>query len=264
MKFTLRTAAAFLLAVSAIFQTLVYAADNSQNQDYYRIKSKTMSLTEADSGKEVSLERPALIAPVSTIHKDAAAATAIVNTGIAAWNVVNDGAPSGSASSSYASAIPPDWVFQWSSVDGWKGPKEVVYTYTVTNLYNVDVIKVKYVVSFYYGGTENGSIPGKVKGKYITNFTVKALEMNVIWGWHFNLDVRMSNPMNIGTKLNPVAFLQSDLNWTISTPFATESGIRSCTVDGNGNYKDLTEEEQTLTKGIQTPTKSEAPSVSWN
>ena len=194
MKTNLIRAAAVLLAVSPVFQLPAFAGSAS---DYYGIKSESVSVTEAGSGKEVILERPQ---GLPRTGKQVATATALINTGIAAWNVVSGGAPSGAASAAYASALPPSIYLNWSSVAGWQGPKEYIYSYTVTNLYNIDVIKVKYKISFFYGateGTENRPA-GAVTGKYLTNFTVKAVSVDVKWGWHFNLDAVMSNPMNIG------------------------------------------------------------------
>jgi len=261
MKLSLNCAITLALAASPAFQLPAFA--ETASADYYGIKSQSVSVTETGSAMEVTLEKPADLS-----GKNIAAATALVNTGIAAWNVVSGGAPSGAASSSYASALPPAFYLTWNTVAQWKGPKEYIYTYTVTNLMNVDVIKIKYKISFYYGGTEDyqGRQPGPTDttGKYITNFTVKALSVNVKWGWHFNLDSRMSNPMNVGTVKNPVAFLQSDLQWTVSNMLSNDSGIWSYTLDGNGKFRDLSAEEKTLTKDIPPVKSTEVPSVSWN
>lgn len=263
MKRTLKYTVALILAVSPVFQLHAYAATSSA--DYYGIKSESISVVESGSGREVILEKPDRM---SVPSKQVAAATALVNTGIAAWNVVSGGAPSGAASSAYASAMPPSIYLNWSAVAQWKGPKEYVYTYTVTNLMNVDVIKIKYKISYYYGGTEDyaGRKPGPndVTGRYITNFTVKAMEVNVKWGWHFNMDSRMSNPMNVGTTKKPIASLQSDLQWTVSNMFSTNSGIWSYSLDGNGNFRDLTAAEKALTKEIPPVKSTETSSVSWN
>ncbi|OGS12082.1 MAG: hypothetical protein A2234_07240 [Elusimicrobia bacterium RIFOXYA2_FULL_58_8] len=263
MKNFMQCMAALVLTTSPVFQTNSCA--QAGDSDYYAIKSESFSVTEAGSAKEMLLEQPAMF---NTDSKQLATATALVNTGIAAWNVVSGGSPSGAASSAYASALPPAIFLNWSGVAQWKGPKEYFYSYTVTNLMNIDVIKVKYKISFFYGGTEDyaGRHPGPkdVTGKYITNFTVKAVSVNVKWGWHFNLDVKMSNPMNVGTTKKPVAALQSDLQWSVSNILSTNSGIWSYTLDGNGNFRDLNAEEKSLTKAIPLVQPLETPAVSWN
>jgi len=254
-------ATAVFMAVSPVFQLPAFAGEDS---DYYSIKSESVSVTEVSSGKAVNLEKPQNLAGDNKV----VGAAAMVNTGLAAWNVVSGGAPSGAASSAYASALPPAWYLNWSGVAGWQGPREYVYSYTVTNLYNIDVIKVKYKIAFHYGATED--YPGRpldkdsVTGKYLTNFTVKAMSVDVKWGWHFNLDAVMSNPMNAGTVKNPLAFMQADLKWSVSNILSTKGGIWSYTVDGNGNFRDLTAEQKALTKAIPPVQAAEVPAMSWN
>jgi len=267
MKYNLRSAAAILLSASTVFLAPACAA--GENPDYFAIQSETISVVEVASGKDVILEMPRQLSGPILQNKEAATAAALVNTGIAAWNVVSGGAPSGSASSAYASALPPAFYMTWNSVAGWQGPKEYTYKYTVTNLMGVDVIKIKYKISFFYGGTEDYSdrevTDGITKtGKYLTNFTVTATEVDVKWGWHFNLDVNMSHPMNVGTVLKPVALLKSDLRWTVSNMLLTKGGAWTYTIDGNGNFRDLTAEEKTLTEQIPQLESAKTPSISWN
>jgi len=263
MKRTLKHLAVVILAASPVFQPCAHA--NNSSWDYFIALADNLSVEEAGTDREIKLEKPVMLTGQT---RQAATASALVNTGISAWNVVSGGAPSGAASSAYASALPPAFYLTWNTVAKWKGPKEYIYTYTVTNLMGIDVIKAKYMVSFYYGGTEDyagrEADPKDVTGKYLTNFTVKALSVNVKWGWHFNLDAKISNPMNIGTIKKPVAFLQSDLQWTVSNVLSTSGGIWSYTVDGNGNFRDLAAEARELTKKIQPPASLENASIDWS
>jgi hypothetical protein len=158
---------------------------------------------------------------------------------------------------------------------------------------NVDVIKVKYKISFFYGGSSGGNTVSfadclikagclggaatcpdiaakcaagaKGKGRYIANLKVTPLAVDILWGFKFDLDCNISNPMNIGTLEDPLAYLQTDLMWSVSTPFKKTRGVWTYSADGNGNFKDLTAEEKALTKGLEAPvTPSETPSVSWD
>ena len=254
------------------------AQENLQSKDYFTIKSEAVTLTAMEAGHDAVPAEPAGFSSRGAEK----AAGGIANAGLAAWNVINSGAPSAGYASAYASAI-PGFMFNWGSVTGWKGPKEMVYNYKVTNLMGVDVIDVKYKISFFYGGTEdysgetaravNAITQGagqtavkeeKVHGRYITNFTVQPVSVNVKWGWHFELAVKMSDPMNIGTKMAPVAALQSSLNWIQSTPFSTNGGTLTYNVDGLGNFTDLNQAEKELTGKIAPVQVPEVPSVSWN
>jgi len=267
MKTNFKSAAILLLALSPVFQAAAFAGSDTVDPAYFGIKSESVELADAKAGELVSLDKPVLLGPVRQ-NKDIAAAAALINTGIAAWNVVSGGAPSGSASGAYTSALPPAFYSNWSIVANWKGPAEHTYIYTVTNLMGVDVIKVKYKISYFYGGTEDykGRQPGPndVTGKYITNFTVKATEVSVKWGWHFNLDVKMSNPMNVGTPLKPVAALQADLAWSVSNMLSTNGGIWAYSIDGNGKFRDENAENKAMTKGITPVIPLETPAISWN
>ncbi|HNW43744.1 MAG TPA: hypothetical protein PKI19_04515 [Elusimicrobiales bacterium] len=63
---------------------------------------------------------------------------------------------------------------------------------------------------------------------------------------------------------NTAAALQADLQWTVSNMFSTDSGIWSYSPDGNGNFKDLTAREKTLTQDTIQVKAAELSPVSWN
>ncbi|MCM2267092.1 MAG: hypothetical protein NDI60_04880 [Elusimicrobiales bacterium] len=270
-----------LAAVLALVPPLFAQEGGAMNKDYFTVAGEQVTLTEVEPGR--SAQPPAMPENLASFNKSGAGG-GIVNAGLSAWGVITSGAPSGSYSSAYASAI-PGFSFNWGNMADWKGPKEMVYRYKVTNLMGIDVIDVKYKISFFYGGTEDysgksqasnyisqatgGAVTeeakgdGKIHGRYITNFTVQPISVNIKWGWHFDLSVRMSDPMNIGTKMAPVAALQSSLNWIRKTPFATDGGTFSYFVDGLGNFKDLSPDMRA--EGEVGPVQiSETPTVSWN
>lgn len=228
---------------------------------YYQVKTRSVSVEETRSVAAVVLPRPVeLRAPSKQ-----ALALGIARAGLAAWKVFSRGAPSGEASSAYSSAIPPAMFNNWSSVADWEGPNEHIYTYTVTNLMGIDVIKVKYALPFYYGGTEKAA--GKTSGRYISNFTVRPISIDVKWGWHFDLDVIMSDPMNIGTVPKPVAMLQADLKWRVYTTLSPkgETGFWTYSMDGNGNFTDITSKDLARTKELPAPAiYGQAPTLAWN
>jgi len=284
MQRTFKTAVAILTAI--VLSPLVgYAMNAETDPNYYLIKGETISFTEADSGKPVTPEQMQDLGLSKEMDKNPLAVGAIINTGAAAWGVITSGAPASGVDASHATAT-PGLSFNWNALTGWKGPKEVIYSYKVTNLMGIDVIKVKYKVAFFYGGTEDSTkTPNKVMkentyvpvsigdtatkepviGSYIINFTVRPVEIDIKWGWKFDLTVKMSDPMNIGTKLRPIAYLQSELYWTISNAFSTQGGNCAYSVDGLGNFKDLTQEITGINDGLPVPQEMKtAPEVNWN
>ena len=273
--------AATLLTVLILSPFTGYAKNIEKDPGYYQIKNETISFTEADSGKPVAPEKMPELTMLAGMNRNPLAAGALINAGSTMWGVINGGTPTGGYTSAYASAI-PGFSFNWGNITGWKGPKEIIYNYKVTNRMGIDVINVKYKISFYYGGTEDtgkamsattftniaaggGPVNEPTKGVYITNFTVQPVSLNLRWGWKFGLTVKMSDPMNIGTKLSPVAYLQSDLNWIVSTPVSMNGGTWTYGVDGLGNFKDLTQEINGTTNNLPAPQPVKSvPAVNWN
>jgi len=263
----------FLLAAVALcfsFSSAASAAEAVTDENYF--KQGTVTVTAEETVSDLT-DQDVFPVPLR-LPESKVAPAAIVNGGVQAWNVINSGAPSANLSSSYASAI-PGFSFNWANYSGWK-KKEVVYTYTITNLMQIDVINVKYAVSFYYNGQNLSgariednpettlSARNQIKGHYITNFTVRPLTMNIKWGWKFSLNVRMSDPMNIGTSDDPVAYLQSDLNYVVSTPFSTNGSMQTFGVDGLGNFRELTGYDKALTEKIPAVEPVEVSTISWN
>ncbi len=265
MKRLLLAAAALCVSLSPAFA--------GEADDYF--KTSAVTLTSEVSERDLTPEDPFPVPLRMPDTKAVPAAGAIVNGGVQAWNVINSGKPDANLSSSYASAI-PGFSFNWANFSGWK-KKEVVYTYTVTNLMQVDVIKIKYAVSFYYNGqnlvamgrtndpvSSQAQNRGAIRGHYITNFTVRPLSMNIKWGWEFSLNVRMSDPMNVGTAEDPVAHLQADLNYIVSTPFSTNGGMWTYDVTGLGQFRDLSARNEELTKAIPPLEPVDASSVTFH
>ncbi|MEI7529080.1 MAG: hypothetical protein WCK76_09055 [Elusimicrobiota bacterium] len=274
---TIKTTMALATILSIVPALLSAQGEQFSEKDYYTVKDSAVTLTASEAGGDAVPPELPVLTPLK------GAEGGLANAGLAAWGVITSGAPSAGYASAYASAI-PGFSFSWGNIAGWQGPKQMVYQYKITNLMGVDVINVKYKISFFYGGTEDYSgkddarldnyvaqatgqgakKDDKIHGRYITNFTVQPVSVNVKWGWKFDLTVRMSDPMNIGTKMNPVAALQASLNWTRSTPFSTNGGTLTYNVDGLGNFKDLTKEEMDRTGEIGPVQVSKTAKVSWN
>lgn len=274
MKKLLLAAAALCVSFSPAF------AGASADDGYF--KTSAVTVTSEETVTDLT-DKDVFPVPLRIPETKVVGAGAIVNGGVQAWNVINSGKPDASLSSSYASAI-PGFSFNWANFSGWK-KKEVIYTYTVTNLMNVDVIKIKYAVSFYYNGqnlvamrapadplSSMAQRSDAIKGHYITNFTVRPLTMNIKWGWKFSLNVRMSDPMNVGSADAPVAHLQADLNYIVSTPFSTNGAMWTYDVTGLGQFRDLTVSDKGMAEKMapelvapELPAApAELPSVPWN
>ncbi len=244
------------IKILALLITALSAVSYSQQYDekYFEISSVNVFSSSVSEGSEnfvLKNDNPQVSKAVP-----AAAAGAIINAGSSAWNIINNGQPVGNLSHYYASAIPSPMT--WTEVVGWKGPKEIVYSIKCENLYGITVLDLEYVVSFFYGGNVKG------KGKYITNFTIKPRKFDIKWGFKFNMSLQISNPMNVGSAEDPLAYLQADLNWDFSSPIKKTRGFETYAVYGNGNFEDISAKSKSLTSAIQELSlPSKAPQVAW-
>jgi hypothetical protein len=208
------------------------------------------------------------------------ATAAIVNAGLTAWGVINSNQANGYLNSNFANAM-PNWV-DWNTIAGWKGPKKFKYNISAKSIVGITVVDVEYLITFFYGGTSGdsgnpndcliaaGCVGGaatcpsisnkcqaasKTKGSYISNLRIKPLKVYIQWPIKFDLDAIISNPMNKGTVADPIAYLQADLSWALTTPFSKFRGVRTYEVNGKGGFRDLsnTNEEQTSKAGEEQP-----------
>lgn len=165
-------------------------------------------------------------------------AVLIVMAGAKVWNVIMDNRPTADLASAYASAI-PGFYFNWDNLKDWRKVSKK-YRYTIDNKLQGRAVDITYEVAYYYGSIPTPGAEG-LKGHYLANFTVKPLEINLKWGWKVGLEVSMSDPMNVGTAAEPVAWLNADLKWRYAKPLSTKPkiGINSLSVDGLGTLSEI-------------------------
>lgn len=162
----------------------------------------------------------------------------IVMAGAKAWNVIMDNRPTADLDSAYASAI-PGFDFNWTALKDWRKVNKK-YRYTIDNKLQGRAVDITYEVAYFYGSVPTPGTEG-LKGHYIANFTVKPLDINLKWGWKVGLEVSMSDPMNVGTAAEPVAWLNADLKWRYAKPLSTDPkiGMNSLSIDGLGTLSEI-------------------------
>ncbi|MEW5907491.1 MAG: hypothetical protein AB1734_12050 [Elusimicrobiota bacterium] len=246
----LKTALSAILVISPF--SFLGAEGLENDPSYFTIADTVVNVREVEAPEEpadlVMPERKA--APV-------AAAGAIINGGAQAWNIVNGGQASSHLSHTYASAL-PGWG-NWHNITGWRGPKKVVYELKSKNLYGMTVLDVQYEVSFFYGGHDQNN-----RGKYITNFTAKATRFSIKWGFKYYMDIRISDPMNVGTPEDPLAYMQADVNWSFSSPIKTTRGFQTYAVRGDGMFRDISPDAGKMAEELAPPQAPEKVTVEWN
>ncbi len=191
-------------------------------------------------------------------------AVLIVMAGAKVWNVIMDNRPTADLDSAYASAI-PGFDFNWSNLKDWRKVTKK-YRYTIDKKLQGRAVDITYEVAYFYGSVPTPGAEG-LKGHYIANFTVKPLEINLKWGWKVGLEVSMSDPMNVGTAAEPVAWLNADLKWRYAKPLSTDPkiGMNSLSIDGLGTLSEISYKSLL---NLPQPKAGEAqlqlPAVNWD
>lgn len=191
-------------------------------------------------------------------------AVLIVLAGAKVWNVIIDNRPTANLDSAYASAI-PGFDFNWSNLRDWRKVTKK-YRYTIDKKFQGRAVDITYEVAFFHGALATPGTEG-LKGHYIANFTVKPLDINLKWGWKVGLEISMSDPMNVGTAAEPVAWLNADLKWRYAKPLNTkpEIGLNSLSVDGLGTLSEIRYKRPlSLPPASAGETPAELPVVNWD
>lgn len=145
-------------------------------------------------------------------------------------NIVKAGAPVVNVRTDAVSVVPMG-ARGWQDLAGWQAPMSRVYELQFVNGFGVHVVNARLKVSASYGGSYNGH------GKYLANVYIVPTALNVYWGFNVNIWLENHDPVNAGTKANPVAALGVDLRYKISTvfPIDEEVGAQDYYITGDGN-----------------------------
>lgn len=186
----------------------------------------------------------------------------IIMAGAKVWNVIVDNRPTADLASAYASAI-PGFDFTWADLQDWRKVTKL-YRYTIDTTLQGRAVDITYEVTFYHGAISTPGTDG-LKGHYLANFTVKPVDIKLKWGWKVALEVSMSDPMNIGTAAEPIAWLNADLKWRYAKPLSTDPkiGLTSLTVDGQGKLAEAEYKGPHLRPGPEAEPAPELPAVNW-
>jgi hypothetical protein len=156
----------------------------------------------------------------------------IINIGKKIWAIVEAGAPVMNIETDVATALPAG-VKSMSELTGWKEPVSKTYEMTITNNFDMEVIKFRYRVISVAGGTLNG------KGHYIGYATVQPEDVYVMWGWSFDAHASAPVIFNTGSQARPVGSMNLLIEYNISTAFNKIRQSQSYFVSGTGELKVL-------------------------
>lgn len=160
----------------------------------------------------------------------------IINIGKKVWKVVDAGKSIVNLSTDVATALPKTVNGQplcWTDLENWQAPRSRTFQVTFRNIYGT-VVDLRYRILFVYGGSYEG------KGRYIG---YAAIDPSVDLAWGYNVDIEAStlSVFNIGNKSSPVAAMNLQIKYTITTalPLKTASESKVYYITGQGDFEEL-------------------------
>lgn len=152
----------------------------------------------------------------------------IVAIGEKVWTIIEAGRPVVNVTTPPVVSALPRGLECWSDLDSWKAPKTKSYEVVYKNGFGMEVVKFRFRLHYTYGGGHKGT------GQYLANVTVLPAELNVLWGFTFDANVEVNQALNLGTFDNPMAGLELNLKWKVSTVVKETQNSFHFFVQGDG------------------------------
>lgn len=156
----------------------------------------------------------------------------IINIGKKIFNVIEAGRPVVNIKIDTANALPKGLTC-WSDLSGWNMPQSKVYNVQYENGFGMTVVDFTYRVLYTAGGSADGV------GKYITNATFQPANVSVSWGWELDAVASIPSVFNTGSKVSPVAGMQMNMEWKVTSVAAHEQGAETYFVSGDNTMVQL-------------------------
>lgn len=157
-----------------------------------------------------------------------------ITVGLKIWDVIKANQPVLNVQTQTVSVLPQSQP-NWQQMETWKGPQAKSYTLAAKNLYGVVVVSHTYTVAFHYGGSLDGH------GQFLANATIIPTNVNVLWGFTLNSEVKVGDPLNSGTKKDPIPGIGLGLEWSMSSFLKKQQGRDQFYVRGDGTTSHVNE-----------------------
>ncbi len=73
----------------------------------------------------------------------------------------------------------------------------------------------------------------------ITNATFQPANVSVAWGFQMDATAEIPTPVTLGSKQDPVAGMQMNMQWKVTSPISHEQQTDSYFVSGDNSLKKL-------------------------
>ncbi len=134
----------------------------------------------------------------------------VINYGVKVWEVVKANEPVVTQSHMYANALPQGLKSAYE-LEGASPYQYRSFRISAKNYLGFTVYDVVLTLAHQYGASYEG------KGAYITSAAIIPSDVNVLWGYTVDLNVKEISTANVGSKTSPIASLGLELNFHVST-----------------------------------------------
>jgi len=158
----------------------------------------------------------------------------IVNLADQVWSIIEKNSPVVDINVTYANAVPYGTT-HWTQLQGWSKPATRKYSFSASGISGQKAMEIVYQVHWTYGGNLGG------RGKFLTGVTIEPLSISVPWSHKVTLkaEVPESTVTNVGTSQDPIAAMQVQLTWTVSSPISSKTQKVIYYVQGDGLMQEV-------------------------
>ncbi len=155
----------------------------------------------------------------------------IINVAKKTWQFIIDNKPVLNLTQNTASALPKG--IPWATLECWQVPVTKTYEVTYINGLQMEVASLQLQVRYTYGGSY------KQNGRYLKHVTIIPAKINVLWGYRMDAAITIPSTVNVGPLNAPIAGMEIQIDWAISTIMKISTRNLSFFVNGVGDFHEL-------------------------
>jgi len=149
------------------------------------------------------------------------------------WDIIAANHPVVTTSTERVSVVPPG-ITDWQDLEGWDRPQMRTFHSVYRNVYGAAMVDFEYRVMFTpKGRREDG------KGAFLSGVTILPSALQVGWGYTFNAKGTVASITNAGSRKNPVAAVEIQMQWTLDTMLAHDERSFTYYVRGDGDFQEI-------------------------
>lgn len=202
-------------------------AEVTVSEDVRDFSPEELALTGVSIGNGTANTAGGIPEIIQSLGLDLGDVKAWITLGLKIWDIVKANQPVVNVQTQTVSVLPSIQP-KWQEMETWKGPQAKSYTIAAKNLYGLTVMAHTYTVAFHYGGSLGGH------GQFLANATIIPTNVSASWGFTLDSSVKVGEPLNGGTRLDPIPGIGLGLEWSMSSFLSKRLGRDQFYVRGDG------------------------------